>query len=273
MVSQKTGDRDRVGRSWRRVRAEQWRKRGAGLKGCGAGIYDMADKPPAIWKEVICMKTMKALAVLAAALLAFGIPAHTLAAGADASTSATPPDNGVSNAAAYAAPAFSPDTAYPLEEMLNYALLEEYATEAAAAKVIARFGGHYPFMELQELAAQRILLLKGLFESFGFALPVNNAADSLKTPSSLSAAYGAGLAAETRKIQMYQAFLAQDSLPDGVRAAFEELLLGSVGYRDIFGRLAAQNAQKESNDDRDDDEDDGKDDGHDDGRDGNDNDD
>jgi hypothetical protein len=208
---------------------------------------------------VLSMKFMKALAIFTAVLLAAGAAARTLAAAADATTSATQPGTGTGTGSGpAAAPAFSPDTAYTLEEMLNYALLDEYTTEAAAAAVNAKFGEQTPFAELQALTAQRILLLKGLFESYGFAIPLNTAAENLKVPSSLQAAYSAGLKAETRKIQMYEAFLAQAGLPDSVRTAFEELLQGAKDARDIFEPLTAQNAQgddNKNNGDRDDDDD------------------
>lgn len=216
----------------------------------------MAGNPLNREKEVLSMKFMKALAVFTAVLLAAGATAHTLAAAADATTSATQPGTGTGTGSSQAAaPAFSPDTAYTLEEMLNYALLDEYTTEAAAAAVNAKFGEQSPFAELQVLTVQRILLLKGLFESYGFAIPENTAAENLKVPSSLQAAYNAGLKAETRKVQMYEAFLAQAGLPDSVRAAFEELLQGAKDARDIFEPLAVQNAQNDDRDDNDDDDD------------------
>jgi hypothetical protein len=208
-------------------------------------------------KEVFRMKLSKALAVFAAIVLAASAPARTLATVVDAATSATKTTGNAP--VSTAAPAFSPDIAYSLQDMLTYALLSEYATEAAYAADMHKYGDQSPFTELQAATDLRIKLLKTLFENLGLALPVNTAAEGLAAPSSLQEEYRARAVAETQKIQMYQVFLTQ-ALPDDVRAAFESLLSGSTDALGILDNLIVAGApegnggKKDDDDEKDDEE-------------------
>lgn len=123
---------------------------------------------------------------------------------------------------------------YTLEEMLNYAILDEYMAKAEYEAIIETFGEIKPFTNIVLAEQTHIDLLVPLFEAYGFVLPENNAVDSVVIPDSITSALATGVEAEENNIVMYETFLAQDNLPDDVRAAFEYLVAGSEHHLAAF---------------------------------------
>ncbi|MGD9761855.1 MAG: hypothetical protein AB7U52_05475 [Candidatus Izemoplasmatales bacterium] len=125
-------------------------------------------------------------------------------------------------------------SSYTVEEMLNYALLDEYMAKAEYEAIIETFGEIKPFTNIVLAEQTHIDLLLPLFEAYGFVLPENNAVESVVIPDSITSALATGVEAEEKNIAMYETFLAQDNLPEDVRAAFEYLVAASEHHLAAF---------------------------------------
>lgn len=132
--------------------------------------------------------------------------------------------------------ALSEDIEYFLEEMLIYALQDEYLAKAEYEAIIETYGEVRPFINIVEAEQTHIDLLLPLFETYGYDLPENIAADSVVIPESITSAIATGVEGEEANIAMYQAFLAQDNLPDDVRTVFEYLLNASEQHLAAFSK-------------------------------------
>lgn len=127
-------------------------------------------------------------------------------------------------------------TTYTVEEMLNYALQDEYLAQAEYQAIIDTYGEIKPFTNIVLAEQTHIDLLLPLFETYGYVVPENTAADSVVVPESITAAFATGIDAENANIAMYETFLAQDNLPDDVRAAFEYLVSASANHLAAFSK-------------------------------------
>ncbi|MDD3478694.1 MAG: hypothetical protein PHP32_07440 [Candidatus Izemoplasmatales bacterium] len=125
---------------------------------------------------------------------------------------------------------------FTLEEMLSYAIQDEYLAQAEYAAIIATYGEVRPFINIVAAEQTHIDLLLGLYETYGLNVPENTASDSVIIPESLTAAIATGIDAENANIAMYQAFLAQTDLPDDVKAVFEYLVNASANHLAAFSK-------------------------------------
>jgi hypothetical protein len=122
-----------------------------------------------------------------------------------------------------------------LEEMLTYAILDEYAAQATYQAILDAYGQVKPFSKIVLAEQKHIDLLLPLFETYGINVPVNNASDSVVLPDSIASAIATGVEAETLNIAIYESFLEQD-LPEDVRVVFEYLKAGSENHLAAFSK-------------------------------------
>ncbi len=125
---------------------------------------------------------------------------------------------------------------YTLEEMLNYAIQDEYMAQAEYQAIIDTFGHVMPFVRIVEAEATHIEMLLPLFEAYGIVVPTNEAAQNVVIPETITSALATGVEAEENNIAMYLAFLAQDNLPDDVREVFEYLKTASEHHLQAFSK-------------------------------------
>lgn len=128
------------------------------------------------------------------------------------------------------------DSEFSLEGMLQYAILDEYMAQAEYQAIIATFGDVMPFVKIVEAEQTHINLLLPLFEAYGFEVPENEAASNVVIPESITSALATGVEAEEANIAMYEAFLAQDNLPDDVREVFSALKVASEHHLKAFSK-------------------------------------
>jgi hypothetical protein len=138
---------------------------------------------------------------------------------------------GTVNAADTGSAAARADTAPDLEDMLIYAIEDEYGALEHYAAIIDEYGAIRPFTNIMRSEETHIDLLEPLFVSYGFDLPED--VDHPAAPDSLKASFELGVEAEIANIAMYESFLDKD-LPADVREVFERLMRGSENHLRAF---------------------------------------
>jgi hypothetical protein len=120
-----------------------------------------------------------------------------------------------------------------IEEMLTYAIQDEYLARAEYKYVSEELGATRPFTNIIKAEEEHIAALKPLFDEMNLEVPEDKAAEYLIKPASESEALEIGVEAEIKNIAMYEEFL-KKSLPDEVRIVFEELKRGSENHLKAF---------------------------------------
>lgn len=129
-------------------------------------------------------------------------------------------------------------TTYSLEEMLKYAIEDEYLARAEYDLIIDEFGADRPFTNIIKAEEKHIEELEELYETYELDIPSVDPSEHLVVPATIDAAFEAGVQAEIENIAMYEKFLATE-LPDDVRDVFEELKKGSESHLKAFSRNAS----------------------------------
>jgi hypothetical protein len=119
------------------------------------------------------------------------------------------------------------------EEMLTYAIQDEYLAHAEYQVIMGEYGTVRPFSNISRAEETHISWLIPLFAKYGFALPEDTAAEHAVLPKDMKTALEIGVQAEIDNIAMYESFLKQD-LPQDVRDVFENLKNGSVNHLRAF---------------------------------------
>ncbi len=128
------------------------------------------------------------------------------------------------------------DTAeYTVEEMLTFAIQDEYAAHEEYVQIIAKYGEAEPFANIVVAEENHIDALTRLFETYSYNLPADDGEDHVVLPETLLKAYQTAVTAEIANIAMYEIFLAKD-LPDDVRDVFEALQSASKNHLAAFER-------------------------------------
>jgi hypothetical protein len=126
------------------------------------------------------------------------------------------------------------DNSYTLEEMLTYAIQDEYLAQAKYTAIAEANNNANPFANIAEAEATHINELLPLFEKNGITVPANDASDRVTLPDSLAASYAMGIEGETQNISMYKRFLEEEVLPPDVKAVFERLMAASEEHVQAF---------------------------------------
>jgi hypothetical protein len=169
-------------------------------------------------KRYIFMKRKKLLISLMALLLLAAVPAFSLAVG----------NYGAANVA--------PGQTYTLEQMLTYAIQDEYLAQAEYDSTLNTYKIDAPFSNSLKAESTHITMLSKLFDNYGIAVPENTAEALVTVPGSLEEAYEAGIRTETANIAMYDNFLAQTDLPEDVRSVFATLKNASENHLNAYTR-------------------------------------
>ena len=122
-----------------------------------------------------------------------------------------------------------------LENMLTYAIQDEYLARAEYEAILQEYGSIRPFSNIIRSEERHISWLVPLFEQHGFKIPEDNASDHVILPENIKTALEIGVQAELDNIAMYEAFLEED-LPEDVRDVFERLMAASKNHLEAFRR-------------------------------------
>ncbi len=142
-------------------------------------------------------------------------------------------------AALYGASAAFEDQEMTVEEMLIYAIQDEYLAHGEYAYILDTFGDQNPFTNIIQAEEQHIASLKIAFDANGYVAPEDISGDYLVLPSSVEDALETGVEAEILNIQMYDLFLSKD-LPDDVKLVFTSLRDASENHLAAFQKKAGQ---------------------------------
>lgn len=147
---------------------------------------------------------------------------------------------------AYGADAVKAGETYTLEQMLTYALQDEYLAEAEYKAVIGTFGALRPFINTLKAESSHIAELTALMKTHGIAVPENSAAQAVTAPATQEEALKAGAAAEEKNIAMYGIFLQQEGVPGDVQAVFTALKKASEKHLTAFTRNMSRASAQQS---------------------------
>ena len=130
---------------------------------------------------------------------------------------------------------------YTLDEMLIYAIQDEYTALAEYELIMSQYGVARPFSNISRAESTHISWLEPLFEKYNLELPANESDQLVVLPASLTDAYQAGVDAEIFNISMYEAFLKED-LPADVKTVFESLKNASENHLSAFNNQLDRSA-------------------------------
>ncbi len=122
---------------------------------------------------------------------------------------------------------------YTLEEMLVYAIQDEYLARAEYELIMNEYGKQRPFSNIIKAEEYHIQLLIPLFEKYEIAIPEDTSDEHVVLPADIEAALQTGVEAEVANIGMYENFLTKD-LPEEVAEVFAELKRGSENHLRAF---------------------------------------
>ena len=128
----------------------------------------------------------------------------------------------------------STETNLSVEEMLNYAINDEYMALSEYKAIVEEFGDVMPFVRIISAEETHISTLLNLFVTYGYNVPEDQTQNYVVIPESITAAVATAIEAEEANIAMYETFLAQEDLPDDVRLVFEQLLAASEHHLQAF---------------------------------------
>jgi len=132
-----------------------------------------------------------------------------------------------------------------VEEMLVYALQDEYLARAEYELILEEWGIERPFSNIIRSEERHIAALLPLFDRYGVEPPEDTAAEHVIMPASRLEAFEIGVHAEIENIAMYAAFLEANDLPRDLQNVFSALLRGSENHLRAFERgLAAENRRR-----------------------------
>jgi len=141
--------------------------------------------------------------------------------------------NVFANTTDYGAIGASKNESYSLEEMLEYAIEDEYLAYAEYELIINELNASRPFTNIIKAEQAHIEIVETLYKAYNIPLPDINPSIYITLPDSINDALDEGIKAEIANIAMYESFLKED-LPNDIRLAFETLKRASESHLAAF---------------------------------------
>jgi len=120
-----------------------------------------------------------------------------------------------------------------VEQMLTYAIQDEYLARAEYELIIEEYGSIRPFTNIMAAEERHIEWVTESFDDYGYRLPKDTADMYVVLPKDLESSFETGVQAEIDNIAMYESFL-QTDLPEDVRDLFERLQRASENHLRSF---------------------------------------
>ena len=143
-------------------------------------------------------------------------------------------DSASANSADFGAKGAEGKSGLTVEQMLTYAIQDEYLARAEYQLIIEEYGSIRPFTNIMPAEQRHIEWVTELFNEYGYALPEDTAHMHVVLPEDLKSSFETGVQAEIDNIAMYESFLKQE-LPADVQDLFERLKQASENHLRAFG--------------------------------------
>ncbi len=127
---------------------------------------------------------------------------------------------------------------FTIEEMLVYALQDEYTARAEYEYIMSIYGDQNPFSNIILSEERHIEMLLPLFTTYNITLIEDTSSDHLFEFSSLQETYDIGVIAEINNIAMYNKFLETEHLPNDLIDVFTKLRDASINHLAAFEKKA-----------------------------------
>ncbi|MGE4589888.1 MAG: DUF2202 domain-containing protein [Acidaminococcaceae bacterium] len=123
-----------------------------------------------------------------------------------------------------------------VQEMLTFAIQDEYLARNQYSIVIDTFGKIRPFSNIILSEERHIAYLQPLFTDRGWDIPADKSQELVVKPKTFAEALNIGVRAETDNIAMYEYFLQQPKLPNDLKTVFELLHAASQKHLRAFSK-------------------------------------
>lgn len=121
------------------------------------------------------------------------------------------------------------DSDLTVNDMLMYAVQDEYLARGEYLAIIDKFGSQIPYANIVKSEETHLAFLEEVYNSYGIEFPSDTSADHIIIPEDLLEAAKTGVQAEIDNIAMYELFLSYD-LPENVYEVFNALKKGSDSH-------------------------------------------
>lgn len=120
-----------------------------------------------------------------------------------------------------------------INDMLMYAVQDEYLAHGEYVAIINKFGSQKPYTNIISAEETHLAYLKEVYLSYGLDFPADTSKEHIVIPTDLLEAAKTGVQAEIDNIAMYELFLTYD-LPENVYEVFSALKSGSESHLAAF---------------------------------------
>ena len=116
-----------------------------------------------------------------------------------------------------------------INDMLMYAVQDEYLAHGEYLAIVDKFGSQKPYTNIISAEETHLAYLKEVYLAYGLDFPADESAGHIVVPANLLEAAETGVQAEIDNIAMYELFLTYD-LPENVFEVFSALKSGSDSH-------------------------------------------
>lgn len=116
-----------------------------------------------------------------------------------------------------------------INDMLMYAVQDEYLAHGEYLAIVNKFGSQKPYTNIISAEETHLAYLKEVYLAYGLDFPADTSQEHIVIPTDLLEAAKTGVQAEIDNIAMYELFLTYD-LPENVFEVFSALKSGSDSH-------------------------------------------
>lgn len=116
-----------------------------------------------------------------------------------------------------------------INDMLMYAVQDEYLAHGEYLAIVDKFGSQKPYTNIISAEETHLAYLKEVYLAYGLDFPDDESTSHIVVPANLLEAAETGVQAEIDNIAMYELFLTYD-LPENVLEVFSALKSGSDSH-------------------------------------------
>ncbi len=136
----------------------------------------------------------------------------------------------------YGAEAAKVDMELTLEDILTYAIQDEFLARADYLLAMEKFGEQRPFNNIAIAEENHINYLRSLFARYNISCPMDLSKDYVKNPENIIESLEIGIKKEIENIEMYERFL-KENIPRDVKTIFTFLRNASQNHLLAFQRV------------------------------------